>query len=262
MKDEHELSIRNAMVRGIRTESAFDLIAIGPDIVFTGELVGHEEGKWRFKVLHFVIGDLSTLITFSEKCLSLAQNDRYLLVNAIGDGRILAGAPSFDKSHDELFLTCKVVTSVQRRNVHSLPADIQMSEETNDLVIRNGDIGTVSGLNAFPQRLRTILSTQKGEMRFEPELGVRFREYFRLFEGTLWLPGLIKLDVIRHACIPYPDEINRIEYTMLWCVSRVHSVEILGTETREDWKLVRFKLDIEGVGFWEKDIPIYLPFQK
>jgi hypothetical protein len=260
MKSEHELAIRNAMVGSARSDTSFDLVAVGPDIVFTGELVAHEETSWRFKVLHFVIGDLATLIKFSEKFATLDPYDRYLLVNAIGDGRALANAPSFEKSHGDLFVTCRVVSSVVRRNVFSLPADIESSEEDNDFVIRNGDIAMISGLAAFPQRLRLTLSVQKGEMIFDPQLGVRFQEYFELFDGTPWLPGLIKLDVIRHACVPFHDDINNIEYTMLWCVSRVHSVEMLGIETRKDWQLVRFKLDLKGVGPWEKDIPLYLPF--
>src|ERR1700737_2533890 len=68
MKAEHEASCkarqRNADAVGIVIP---DLIALGPDIVFVGELLGVDNAQWSFHLHHFVEGDIHALIGFIER---------------------------------------------------------------------------------------------------------------------------------------------------------------------------------------------------
>lgn len=92
MKSEHEANCtaqqRNATLAG---EATPDLIAIGPDIVFVGELLGVDNADWSFRLRDFVEGDVHTLIAFMERYEQAAAIDRYVLVNFLGDGRALKG---------------------------------------------------------------------------------------------------------------------------------------------------------------------------
>jgi hypothetical protein len=66
-----------------------DLIAIGPEVVDNGELVGSSGKHWRLRLDHFIIGDMATLIEWGEKFPASATGPKYILVNGLGDGRIL-----------------------------------------------------------------------------------------------------------------------------------------------------------------------------
>jgi hypothetical protein len=65
---------------------------------------------------------------------------------------------------------------------------------TNDLYLdEKGGIARVSGLNYFLQRVRDVLSMQRGESPFSPTFGMRFFEYFEAYRGSPWLDLLFKL---------------------------------------------------------------------
>jgi hypothetical protein len=95
MKHKHEAYCaarqRNATLKG---ESISDLIAIGPDVVFVGEFLSPDNAEWSFHLQTFVEGDIHALIAFNERYEKIAAIDRYVLVNFLGDGRALRGAPS------------------------------------------------------------------------------------------------------------------------------------------------------------------------
>ncbi|UVM19157.1 hypothetical protein LOY42_12910 [Pseudomonas sp. B21-023] len=234
-----------------------DFIALGPDLVFTGELIGIEKNIWSFRLDHFVIGDLNDLIFFGENFESLDPYDRYVLVNALGDGRQLADSPRWSKQQKQLLISVAVIESFPRINAENLPLDLALSDD-NDLFIVNGDIATVRGLPALPQRIKVCLSTSRGEVFFHPSQGTRIREYSKEFFGSPWLPRLIKLETIRMACIPQVDLGQTKPVTPLMAVRKVESVEMVSPHRSDGTILFRFQMNIEGIGAWSDEIPIYI----
>lgn len=234
-----------------------DFIALGPDLVFTGELIGIETNIWSFRLDHFVVGDLSDLIRFGESFTNLDLYDRFVLVNAIGDGRELADGPRWSKQHNQLSLSVTVIESFPRIDAHNLPMDIALNE-VNDIFITNGDLATVRGLDSLPQKIKLCLSTNRGEIWFHPSLGTRIREYAQAFFGSPWLSRLIKLETIRMACIPHAEHDPNQRMTPLMSVRKVEVVEMLSTHGSKGFFPFRFQLDIEGVGTWSREIPIYI----
>jgi len=258
MRADHEDRVRIEMDGAVRSAGDMDFIEIGPDLVVTGELIGAKDATWDVRVGHFLIGDLGALIGFSERFDRITPTDRFVLVNALGDGRQLAAAPTWQKNDAGVMLSLKVHPSTPRTNAHELPADIA-TNDANDIFLVNGDLAIVSGLESLPQKIKTCLSTLRGEMFFYPAFGTRIKEYFDLFRDSPWLPHLVKLEVIRMACVPIDDPITGSAYTPLRSVSRVRSIEKIPSDQRENWVSFRLHLDIEGVGPWQCDLPIFMP---
>jgi len=258
MRTDHEDHVRTEMDSAVKSAGDMDFIAIGPDLVLIGELMGAKDATWDVRIEHFLIGDLGALIEFDERFDRIAPMDRFVLVNALGDGRQLAAAPDWQKSDVGVMLSLKVHPSTPRTNAHELPADIA-TNDANDIFLTNGDLAIVFGLESLPQKIRMCLSTPRGEMSFHPTFGTRIKEYFDLFRDSPWLPHLVKLEVIRMACVPIDDLITGSSYTALRSVSRVRGIEQLPSHQKENWIPFRLHLDIEGIGPWQCDLPIFIP---
>lgn len=200
------------------------------------------------------------LVSFIDGFATAEQDDRYLLSNELGDGRVLLQAPSLTKENDGYTLLCPVAPSYPRVDVQDLGSDMALHPETGDLYLDDkGNIARVSGLEYLPQKVQSLLSVQRGESVFNPTFGIRFFEYFESFKGSPWLALLLTLDVVRQAAIPYTDSLLNRQYIPLRCVIRVHSFELL-SETPKDNRLpVRVNLEIQGLGPWQRDLSIYLP---
>jgi hypothetical protein len=67
MKRAHEAAIALDVSRGTQTgASTGDLIALGPEIVCTGEFVGTNGSEWSVHLQHFVSGDPHSLVAFID----------------------------------------------------------------------------------------------------------------------------------------------------------------------------------------------------
>lgn len=258
MKVEHEARIKLEMT-GLRPgPKVCDFIAIGPSVVFVGELVAIEQKTWSFRVEHFVIGDLTDLITYIEQFDNTDSYDKFVLVNELGDGRELSSAPSWSKSGDNCLISVPITASTPKIDVNRLPMDLALSDD-HDLFLMNGEIARVAGLDALPQKIKTCLSMSQGESWFAPTFGTRIREYTIDFFGSPWLPRLIKLEAIRMAAIPYSDNLGiNPPVPPLRCVRRVIAIDQIDSRGQDGWFKFRFQLNIEGLGEWVSEIPIFI----
>lgn len=178
MKTEHETNcaarLRNAVSAG---EAVPDLIAIGPDIVFVGDFLGVGNDVWNLHLRNFIEGDLHALIAFAERYQKTASSGRYILVNELGDGRSLSGAPSVVKDVNGGYtIRCPVLPSADRILAADIPKSWTLSDN-HDLMVRNGNWTMVAGVEALPQQVKTCLSHQRGESPLHHDFGTRFAEY-------------------------------------------------------------------------------------
>lgn len=260
MKADHEAKCaerqRNALSAG---ETVPDLVAIGPNIVFVGELLGVEAEVWSFHLRNFVDGDVHALITLAERYEQTGTIDRYVLVNELGDGRTLRDKPSITRETTGGYMVrCPVFPSADRIRAADLPKSWALSN-SHDLVVQGGDWAMVSGLDALPQQVKTCLSHQRGESPLHRDFGTRFAEYYNLLAGSPWFDRYLKLEVIRQAAIPYTDLTNDRQYTPLQCVERVFGVEVLASAPTNNWLPIRVDLDVNGVGRWRNNLSVYIP---
>ena len=263
MKREHEDSIRaiqrNAILTGVSTP---DFVAIGPNVVFTGDFLGMENDEWRFQLEHFLDGDVHTLIAFIQGFDQAPAGDRYVLVNHLGDGRALKGPPSMIREKTGGYIVrCPVLPGADRIRADELPKNFALCD-AHDLYAHEGNIAVVSGLAALPLQIKTCLSHQKGESPIYHDFGTRLAEYYSLLSGSPWLDRYLKLEVIRQASILYIDTINNRQFTPLLCVERVHGIEVLADAPTKNWLPVRVDLDVKGVGRWQRDLSVCVPQER
>jgi hypothetical protein len=261
MKRNHEEACADSVRRASRgVPLTDDLVAFGPGVICTGELLAVNASEWSIQTHHFVEGDFAMLIAFIDQFQKLPPGDRYVLVNALGDGRALSRAPALTKSGNGYLVNCPVAPGFPRLEAQQLGSDLAISPNTNDLYLdTKGQMARVSGLDALPQKVRSCLSMQRGESPFHGDFGVRIAQYFDAFRGSPWLGQLVKLEVIRQAAIPYYDEIQKREYTPLQCVERVRSIEALADAPEKQWLPIRVDFDVSGVGRWQHELSICIP---
>jgi hypothetical protein len=260
MKREHEAFCAQMIRSGTRHDLGACLLAIGPNIICTGDIQNISAGSWTLRLKHFVLGDVHKVVSFIDRFEMAAPDDRYLLSNELGDGRVLLQAPSLTKQNDGYNLLCPVAPSFPRVDVRDLGSDMALHPETHDIYLDDkGNIARVSGLEYLPQKVQSLLSMQRGESVFDPTFGMRFFEYFESFKESPWLALLLTLDVVRQAAIPHRNSILDRQSTPLRCVNRVRRFELL-SETPKDNRLpVRVDLEVQGVGRWQRDLLIYMP---
>ena len=260
IKRDHEQSIARAVRAGARADLATGLLAIGPDVVCTGEVTAIAAGGWTLHLAHFLIGDMHKIVSFIEGFAEANPEGQYVLSNELGDGRVLVGAPTLTKGVDGYSLLCPVAPSSPRIDAQQLGSDLALHPETGDIYLdEKGDLARVSGLEYLPQHVQSLLSLNQGESVFAPRFGMSFLEYFESFNGSPWLDLLLKLDVVRQASIPFQDSVIARQYTPLRCVTRVHSVELLAHSPTDNKLPVRMSLDVQGIGEWVREFPVYMP---
>jgi hypothetical protein len=233
-----------------------DLIAIGPDIVAFGSLKELDDATWLLELQHFVIGDRQALVDFISTFEQCREDDRYVLLNELGDGRLLRSAPALVRKERGYEVRCEVQAPFARVNAANLGTDIALSLD-GDLVLENGDLATVSGLAALEQKIRLQLSLQRGDDRFHPRFGARLVEYYQAFRGSPWLESLLKLDVVRLAAIPYTDSTSAQAFTPLQCVNRVGKIGV-DDDDMSHVLTIHVELDVEGVGSRGQTVTIRL----
>jgi hypothetical protein len=260
MKREHQAACARAVRIGSGPNLAAEMLAIGPDIVCTGELKQIDVTSWTLRLEHFLIGDLHRVIAFIDGFGRQAPDNRYVLSNELGDGRMLTAAPTLTKQGDGYSLRCAIAPGANRVDARNIGTGLALHPETNDLYVdEKGAIARLSGVDYLPQRLREVLSMQRGGSPFSPTFGMRFFEYFQAYHGSPWLDLLFKLDVVRQAAIPYRDDVTRQTRTPLLCVTRVRNVEILADAPTKNRLPVQFDLDVQGIGAWTQEVAVYVP---
>ena len=220
MKREHETACARAVRSGSSADIVTGLLAVGPNVICAGDLLAIDADSWTLHLRRFLLGDMHKIVSFIDSFAKEAPENRYVLSNELGDGRVFIAAPRLIKQADGYSLLCPVAPGASRVDAQQLGISLAMHPEAHDLYVdERGDIARVSGLDYLPQRVSEVLSMQRGESPFYPTFGMRFFEYFEAYRGSPWFDLLLKLDVVRQASIPFKDRITGQMATPLQCVN-------------------------------------------
>ena len=190
MKREHEAACACTVRNGSSAEITTGLLAVGPDVVCTGDLTHIDAGSWTLRLRNFLIGDMHRIISFIDGFAEAAPENRYILSNELGDGRVLIAAPNLTKQADGYSLLCPVAPGALRVDAQEIGNGLAAHPETNDLHLdEKGNIARVSGVDYLPQRIREVLSMQRGKSVL-PDLWDALLRVFR---------GISRITVARSA---------------------------------------------------------------
>lgn len=260
MKDEHERRITALLHKSRNTGTKdIDFISVGPSVTFTGIINFINPPEWEISLYNFFEGTAFDLMSFAENFEKTPLSDRYILVNVLGDGRLIEAPPSIQLDNSGNYrLRCLVSPPTDRIPATEIPKSWALTEQ-HDLSASTGRWHEVSGINALPQQVKTCLSHQRGESPLHPTFGSRFAEYFKELSGSPWLERYLKLETIRQAAIPYCDPFTNEQYTPMLCVERVFDIKILAKTPTNRWLPIRVDLQIKGLGRWEHDLSVCIP---
>ena len=87
MKREHETACARALRSGSSADIATGLLAVGPNVICTGDLVGIDAGSWTLRLRHFLLGDMHKIVSFIDGFAKEAPENKYVLSNELGDAR-------------------------------------------------------------------------------------------------------------------------------------------------------------------------------
>ena len=257
MKRRHEAS--RSFDPNSREAERDNIVAIGSGIIAAGEFTGIDTNGWRIRIKHFITGDHQSLIAFCGDFDSQPEDERYAIVNELGDGRVLRGAPSVTRHGNEFDVILPISPSFPRTTAQSFGSMMAISPDTHDMFIENGDIAQVSGVDAFAQHLSSLMGLAKGDNVFHPKSGTMISNFYKDFAGSPWLDRLLKMEVIRLAAIPVADRLLKSTHTPLRCVTRVRDVMIVSGADQDRQRIpFRLKLDVNGVGSWTKIITVFI----
>lgn len=261
MKAEHEARCKRILSTGSSPDLGAGIWAIGPNVICLGDIANLSQQRWTIRIRHFVKGDIRDVAAFISTYDKLSDTDRYVLSNELGEGRLFSNSPVLSKDREGYELLCTVEPPFPRIDVQNLGSAFAQHPESGDWYVdpNTRNIARVTGVEYFPQKVRNLLSVQRGEDVFHPDFGMRFYEYFQLFHGSSWLNWLLTLDVVRQASIPFTDPILKQSYTPLQCVTRVRSIEILADMPAENRIPIRVDFDVQGLGRWQHELHAYLP---
>lgn len=258
MKAKHEEYCKNPLNVVSTSILKTHLVALGPDLIFTAELVSMRLSELKLRVEHFLKGDFSVLSRFGERFDKSPLDDRFVLLNVLNEGRELECAPVCWKEGGVYFVSLQVKEAAPRMNVRHLPSDWKLDSEW-DLHTVDGTVATVSGLDALAQKLMIGLSLPRAELFPSFQVGSRLAEFYCHFHDHPMLLELIKLEVIRMACIPYHSDTRpTTSDTLLLSVRQVRNVTLVAPPDEKHRALFLFQLDVEGVGEWQCEIPVFI----
>src|SRR5258706_4339861 len=95
MRLRHEMS-RSFDPNAADSSELHDIIALGPDIIGVGYFSGASTAGWKVRLKHFIKGDSLGLFGWASDFSRLPFEERYVLLNELGEGRILSMAPTVE----------------------------------------------------------------------------------------------------------------------------------------------------------------------
>lgn len=234
------------------------LIQLGNEIIYFAHWSAIHSQEWSFELVAAFIGDSDSLNNYVLEFSSLPETEQYVVIESQGDARKILDIKIEISSEGKYFLSINVDRKPTPTNPHNLGIDLRI-DDTGDISFLNGDLATVKGIDAAKQMISISMSTIKGEMKDEKEVGSLAAHYYNEYKDDLEIFGkLILLELIRLSLIPMDRRNKDEKVPSLHFVKRFLNVDIKSTELAHS----RFKAHIElewGNGqLWSGEIPIFV----
>lgn len=239
------------------TDIPLTLISIGSNIIFEGSWKSAINNNWIFEVGDFIIGNIDHLREFSTDRRGGFPNS-YVIVETQGDGRLLDEDFSWICNEAKYQVEVSVKEKAKREDPNNIGGDIAL-DENGDLLVENGDLTTVTGIEHAKQLISNVLSLGFGELRYATALGSYFSDYYwRFKDKPELLNRLLKLEITRLVSIPAFESRNPTPKPPLNFINRILNVEMLSSEIQDNRIPIKMRLEWGNGETWEDTIKIYV----
>lgn len=244
MRREHEAS---RQIGNTQNEAAGNIVAIGPDLVAVGHVLGSGPAGMRVRLSHFVEGSARDLLAFAHHFDSMLPETRYVLINELGYGGLLDGPLSVDRVGSVYEVQFRLQPKVQRRDAS---ADIKiMSAETGRWI---------SGIDAYIQVFEQTLGMARGTWFARIDDGSDLSDLYWRYKGSQWFKRMAMIEMIRLSSIPRFEKGELGSSTPFVCVNRVNHVEVPTFDLQRQKLNVGVEFDLEGLGRWSGVLSIFI----
>jgi hypothetical protein len=126
-----------------------------------------------------------------------------------------------------------------------------------DIFFKDGDLASVSGIDAAIQDIRIHLSTMPGDYIQSPLIGSGIGRYFEKYKANIGLLNrLIKIEIIKLLTVAIPGRAPEQTRPSFSYVNRVFSVSVLGIDDKEKSSIILLGIEWGNLETWEGKIKL------
>lgn len=236
---------------------SYTLISLGQRLIFEGIWKSATNNRWYFEVGQFIVGSIEELREFSVLKTSKTQ-DNYIVVESQGDGRIIS---EFIWSNEggKYQIETLIEEKQLRIDPNGLGGDIALGDD-GDIIIENGDIKIIRGVDMAKQNITSLLGTKHGDYSHAPLVGSYFSQYYNKFkDNSELLNRMMKIEITRLVSIPYPDFfVDNAEKPALSFINRIEEVEVESIAKENNRIPLRLKLVWGNGEVWSGSVKVFV----
>ncbi len=243
LKRQHEASRRIFGHGGADSE---EIIAIGPDLIALGMVMQSSPHGARVRISHFLQGTIRDLWSLSRNFTKWPGERRYVLLNELGYGGLLAEAPSIERVDHGYEVQFTLLNQVQRRDASRIKT---LCPDT---------LKKLEGLEASIQIVEGVLSMASGTWFIDLERGSDISDLYWRYHGSPCFSGLVTMEMIRLSSIPSKSRSESDATTPMACVNRINHVEVPSFNLIDNRLAIYVDLELEGIGNWQGMLSVFI----
>ncbi len=242
-----------------QSETHTTLIALGTEVLFWGCWKSVAGQRWIFEVSSYLKGDMHQVRAYADNFSNLDINQKFIIVESQGDARQIVAPLEIDFSDAA---KVRVIVVVAEKTLATPPKSVGMDlklGDDGDLVILNGDIATVSGVDAAIQMMVVMAGTLIGEIRSDPGAGSYISDYYRQFHhNEALLARLIKIEFIRLSLVPRVQADGELVTPPLSFIKEIVHIGMLSTSLEKSRLPMDLSLILGDDTRWRGTVRIYV----
>lgn len=245
----HELKLSHEASRRLQGQGEVgrdDIIAIGPSLIALGAVLRFGPDGCRFRISHFLEGNIRELWALSVDFSKWPDEDRYVLSNELGYGGLLSQPPAIERTESGHEVTVQIQVATDRRNALATKT---MCRETGRML---------GGMEAMESLFGNVLGMAHGTWFADLQSGSFISDYHERYAGSDWLSRLIMMDIIRLSFVPRNSRAANKKVVPLDWINRVNSVSTPTFELTEQYLSIHVDAELEGVGNWSGVLPVFI----
>lgn len=236
------------------------LVMLNINLILQCEWLSVEEETWKFKIHSFIEGSITDLRMYIGKYSELNEWDRYIVIESQGDGR-MALSLSLEELNDYT-LCAKLHPKLPRTNPHNVGIDIALGDD-GDIILANGDLQSVSGIDCALQIIQSNLSWEFGWWA-NPYMGSNFSTIYKKYnQSEKMLNSMAKLELIRLMTVPTPKGVlGNSTAPELNFINRLNWVRVQKYDNNKPFLPIQISLEWGNNENWEGVLKIPFALDK